>query len=317
MESEAQSDIVAKSASASDETALAPETAAATVRDESMVAAGAGGETAATATDGAPGDTGRNVRDNAPAATGSKEGDHEPPTKAIAGGEERPHTCAPEPNGETHEPGTGCTYPRVIPLIEREPSDRIVVGGGGKLLVPREDIAAEFDVGQELDLKDLRAKKIRKPARLEWIALNRNSELPTRLLIHKPDPDSLNVKHFYVAPNLRSPIRGELKDVRVFLYYSFNTDSHAIWVINVNIENSWYESLQTLLNQPPEFFSENAIRVFSEKPHYRVKHKPIPGRVEWPTKSTEELFGEALGPERFITTPDHPIYAALIEGGEL
>ena len=317
MESEVHSDSVSKSASTSNETALASENAAAAVRDETMVADAVGGETAATATGGAPGDTGRNVHHNAPAAVGSKEGDHEPPTKAIAGGEERPQACAPEPNGENHEPGTGHTYPRVVPTIEREQSDRIDVGGGGKLIVPREDIATESDVGEELDLQVLQAKKIRKPERREWIALRPESELPTRLLIHKPKPDGFDVEYYYIAQHLRSPIRGELKDVRVFLYYSFKTDNYALWVINVTIENSWYESLQTLLNQPPEFFSEKAIRVFSEKPRYRIKHKPMPGRVEWPTKSTEELFGEALGPERFISTPDHPIYAALVEGVEL
>jgi len=204
-------------------------------------------------------------------------------------------------------------------IIERETTDQIIVGGGGKLLVPREDITADIDAGEELDLKDLQSKKIRKPGRREWIALKRNSELPTRLLIHKPKPDGIEVEHYYVASNLRSPIRDELKEVRVFFYYSFLTRAHALWIVNVTVDNSWYESLQPLLSQPLDFFVQKAIRVISDKAksRYRVRYKPMPEKVVWPSKFTEELLGEALGPERFIKSTDHPIYRDLIDGVEL
>lgn len=208
---------------------------------------------------------------------------------------------------------------RDLPVVKADANDRILVGAGGKLVVPREDITADTDLGEELDLKDLQTKKIRKPARREFIALNRTSELTTRLLIHKPKADGIEVEHYYIDSGLRSPIREELKEVRVFVYYSFVAHTYALWIVNVTIDNSWYESLQPLLAQPLPFFEKNAIRVISDKPNsrYRVRYKPLSEKVAWPTKSTEELLGEALGPERFINSTDHPIYRDLVDGIEL
>jgi hypothetical protein len=87
----------------------------------------------------------------------------------------------------------------------------------------------------------------------------------------------------------------------------------------VTVDNSWYESLVPLFGLPAEFFEANAVRVLSDKENsrYRVKHKPLPAPVTWPRKPTQELLGDALGLDRFITTPDHPIYRDLIEGVEL
>ena len=208
----------------------------------------------------------------------------------------------------------------IVHMIERVPLEEpIRVGAGGTLIVPREDIGADIDEGSELDLAGMLAQKPRKPGRREWIALNPASELPTRLLLHKPKADGMEVEHYYVDPRLRGPIRDELKEVRVFGYYSFAMKAHALWIVNVTIDNSWYESLQSLFQQPGDFLAANAIRVISDKDgaRYRVKHKPIPAPVSWPSKPTTELLGKALGPDRFITSADHPIYRDLIEGVEL
>ncbi len=208
----------------------------------------------------------------------------------------------------------------ITPIIERvEPEGPIRVAAGGKLVVPREDIGADIDEGSELDLAGMLAQKIRKPNRREWVALNPNSELPTRMLLHKPKADGIEVEHYYVAQGLRGPIREELKDVRVFVYYSFTTKAHALWIVNVTLENSWYESLVSLFGQSADFFAGNAIRVVSDKANsrYRVKYKPLPARVAWPAKTTEQLLGEAIGAARFITSPDHPLYLDLVEGSEL
>ena len=151
-----------------------------------------------------------------------------------------------------------------LPSIEREAVDRIHVGAGGPLVVPREDINVDLDVGEDLDLVAMQAKKQRKPGRREWIALNPTSELTTRLLIHKPKADGMDTEYYYVAPNLRGPIIDELKYCRVFVYYSFSTKTHALLIIHVTIDNSWYESWQALLQQPEEFFTSNAIRVMSD-----------------------------------------------------
>jgi hypothetical protein len=204
-------------------------------------------------------------------------------------------------------------------MIEPQQSDKIDVAAGGKLVVPREDIAAGIDDGSELDLAANQNKKIRKPGRREWIALNAKSELTTRLLQHKPKADGIEVDYYFVEPKLRGPIRDELKDVRVFIYWSFATNMHALWIVNVTLGNSWYESLQSALSQPAEFFQQNAIRVIADRDNskYRVKYKPLPSSVTWPEETTDQLLGIALGSEKFITTCDHSIYRELIEGVEL
>jgi hypothetical protein len=215
--------------------------------------------------------------------------------------------------GWTQEAGEG------LPTIDRVPIDELRVGAGGALVVPREDLGDEIDDSFELDLAGMLTLKIRKPHRREWVALNPASELTTRLLLHKPKADGIDVEHFFIDRSLRPAIRQELKDVRALVYYSFTTRAASLWIINVTPENSWYESLVPLLKQPTEFFAKFAIRVISDKPNsrYRVKFKPLPGPVAWPNKSTEQLLGEAIGSSRFITRPDHPFYIDLVEGSEL
>lgn len=208
------------------------------------------------------------------------------------------------------------------PHLRIEPEgldDQIHPGAGDKLYVPREDIDSDLDADDELDVASMMPKKIRKPGRREWIALSIASELPTRLLLHKEQPDAIEVHHYFVDRHLRGPIVDELKEVRVFVYYSFQTNTHGLLLLNVTIDNPWYESAQALLRQPAEFFAENAIRIIPDKKNsrYRVRRKPMPSSVAWPEQSTGELLGEALGPDRFITSADHPIYRDLIDGTEL
>jgi hypothetical protein len=203
--------------------------------------------------------------------------------------------------------------------IDRVEPEVIQVGAGGKLVVPREDLDVYLDEGDELDLTSGLPKKERKPHRREWIALNPASEHPAVLLFHKPTPETIEEEKYYVDPALRGPIRDELKPVRVFVFYSFTTKSHGLWIVKVTPDNSWYESLHELFKLPAEFFNNNAIRIMSNKAkhRYRVNRKPIPHSVPWPQQGTDVLLGEALGASRFITTPDHPLYRDLIEGEEL
>jgi hypothetical protein len=206
-----------------------------------------------------------------------------------------------------------------LPTIDRLPVEEIHLGAGGPLVVPREDVGADIDGAGELDLAGMTAKKIRKPHRREWIALNPASELPTRLLLHKPKHDSIDVEYYYLDQALRGPIGDELKDVRVFVYFSFTTKAHALWIVNLTPGNSWYESLASLFQQSADFFAQNAIRVASDRGNsrYRAWSKPLPPRAAWPAKTTDLLLGEAIGASHFITTPEHPHYRDLIEGTEL
>ena len=215
--------------------------------------------------------------------------------------------------------GTNESQVRTLPQIERDHNDHIHVGVRPLLLVPREDIGMDLEIGDDLDLVAMQAKKCRKPNRREWIALNPASEIATRLLLHKPKADGMDTEYYYVDPSLRRPIAEELKPCRIFQYYSFTTRTVALWIVHVTVDNSWFESLQVLLRQPADFFACNAIRIMSDKPNsqYRVKHKPMPSEVIWPTTTTDQLLGEAIGADKFITSADHPLYRDLTDGNDL
>jgi hypothetical protein len=218
----------------------------------------------------------------------------------------------------TAPPPTSRSLPRIEPEPQ-EPPDPIHVGAAGKLIVPYEDLLDDFDDGTEMDLVSGQTKKIRRPDRREWIVLNRESEFHARLLNHKPKADGIDVEHYHVDPSLRRPISDELKGVRVFVFYSLRSKSFGLWIVNVTVDNTWYDSLAQLFKRPAEFFARTAIRVISDKPtsRYRIKLKPLTTEVTWPATATNELLGEALGRERFITSADHPLYRDLVDGTEL
>lgn len=224
------------------------------------------------------------------------------------------HVPGPAPSSVPATPDPRSAFP-----IEREADDAISLGAICPLVVPREELDKDFDDGQELDLASGQALKIRKPNRREWIRLFPEMELPTKLLLHKPSPDSIEVEHFFVDRSLRAPILEELRHVRVLPYFSLNQRLYALLIVNVTPENSWYESMQRMLKQPPEFFRANQIRIYSDKPQsrYRVKHRPLSADVPQPGQSTSDLLGKALGSEHFITTADHPLYRELVDGKEL
>jgi hypothetical protein len=217
-------------------------------------------------------------------------------------------------------PSASVSLPRIEPE-EPEPPDTIHVAAGGKLTVPREDIFDDFDDGSEMDLISGQGMKMRKPLKQEWIALNRGSELSTRLLVHKPNPDSFDEEFYHIAKALRGPIQGDLKRVRVFVYYSLLTKTFGLWVIKATPGNSYCDSLKSLLNRPASFFATNAIRVYrrGEEQFYCAKSKPLSAEltVNWPKQETGDLLAAALGPERMITSADHPFYRDLVDGTEL
>ena len=103
----------------------------------------------------------------APSTPSAATGSNTPSTPATVAGDGG--LTQPAGTARTlYEPPQDLATDRTPPLIsERNPPKPIVVGGGGKLVVPREDITRNVDIGEELDLKDLQAKKIRKPGRRE------------------------------------------------------------------------------------------------------------------------------------------------------
>jgi hypothetical protein len=205
-----------------------------------------------------------------------------------------------------------------VPAGPRKNRDAILVGNGGPLVVPREDLAIDLDDGLDLDLGGLQTKKVRRPGRREWISLDPSRGLTTRLLPRPTGPNGLEVEHFFVAPDLRGPVREEIRDVVVYPFFSHSTRTFALWIVNVTPDNSWYESIAPLFQQPANFYAHHAFRVISDRPNgrYRVKYKPAPS-PDWPSQSTEALLGEALGPLKFIRSADHRVYQELLEGDDL
>jgi hypothetical protein len=205
-----------------------------------------------------------------------------------------------------------------LPWIQAEPDETIRVGAGGPLVVPREDLDADIDDSAEIDLLGGQLK-IRRPNRWEWIVLLPRSELTTRLLLDKPEADGITTDYYYVEQHLRSAICNEMKAVRVFLYYSCRTKNFGLWVVKITPGNSWYESLDQLFEQPEDFFTNNAIRVASDKTmsRYRVRSRPHKSVVDWPKQSTGTLLGEALGADHWIRSAEHPLYRGLIDGTEV
>ena len=136
----------------------------------------------------------------------------------------------------------------VVPAeaIER---GRIRVGTDGALVVPREDLG--LDDSSDLDFGANMPAPVRRPGKLEWFALKPDRVLETRLLPMASGPSGMDREWFFVAPEIRGPIREEIKDCLVFPFFSELHHSLFLWVVVVNEGNSWYESLRPRSSRRP------------------------------------------------------------------
>jgi hypothetical protein len=242
-------------------------------------------------------------------------GKHTVPHRARSGND-------PSRDGGTRTPGAAPLDSAEVEELAESPTipdEQIVVGAGGLLSIPREEI--EDDSADEDELGGA-AVKIRRPGRREFIIINPALELSTKLIVHKPKgPDSMDEEFYWVASELRKAIRGELKPVRVVPYFSTPARCHGLWVVKVTLGNPWYTSIQDLVfRQPPEFFATYEVRVFGDKDlgRYRVMRRPRSIQaVTWPERPTGELLAEALGPSHIICSADHPLYVDLVSGEEV
>jgi hypothetical protein len=236
--------------------------------------------------------------------------------------DQAPNT-SPSPNGTPASTGDRPNIPA------ESPDDRITVGAGGVLptstsagfVVPREGVDDEDD---EEDVQGVGGCVIkhRRPGRREPVIVHPDISYTTKLLIDKPDgPDSVKEIYYYVIPALRHAVAGELKGVRVLLYFSVTAKKFGLWIVKITESNSYYESLHDkLLRQPPEFFGKYQVRVIADKSRdvYIVKRKlRTVQEVLWPNRPMDELLGAALGPEHIIATPDHPLIADLLAEEEV
>jgi hypothetical protein len=139
------------------------------------------------------------------------------------------------------------------------------------------------------------------------------------MLLYKENPKEFDYRYFYVDRSLWHRLEGEIRSVRVFVYYSPKARSHAIWIIKVTPGNLWYESLAALFREPGAFFEENEIRIYpnTERTAYGASHRPLESSVRWPAEATGELLARTIGEAGFIGSADHPIYQSLFGGKEL
>lgn len=205
-------------------------------------------------------------------------------------------------------------------VVPAEPvKRRIRVGAGGPLSVPREDLG--LDHSSDLDFGAYQPAPVRRPGRLEWIALKPAISLETRLLPLASGPGGMDKTWYYVDPDLRGPIREEIRDCLVHPFYSELHRSLFLWIVTINEGNAWYESLRPALEQPESFYDSHFVRIISSRLAGRYKCKQRPANVanlyQWPNRLVTELLGEALGPDNFITSVDHPVYRELVAGQDL
>jgi hypothetical protein len=225
----------------------------------------------------------------------------------------------PDLNGEAEQTPPNQAQPLSIPPEPAAADDRIVVGNGGVLGIPSEVIDAGDDAEEEPGTGVL---KIRKPGRYEFVILDPARELRAVLLPYRAEGEqSMNEDLYWIDPKLRRAVKADLRDARVFPFYSTARKEFALWVVKISLDNSWYESLlDKVFRQPSEFFEQFEVKIVPDKDGgcYRVKKRPrTVMEVSWPARTVNKLLEEALGPGHIIRSADHEIYARLIEGEEV
>jgi hypothetical protein len=205
-----------------------------------------------------------------------------------------------------------------ISAIPAEEPRRIEVGKVGSLSVPSEDIGAD-DNSRDIDFTDSMTMQIRRPGRHEWIAFLHALWIHTRLLALQAGPNGLETAYYFVREGpARDLVREDLVGVKVIPYYSFTQRAWKLWIVNVT-DSSWYQSLQPLFEQDANFYQGAAFRVVADRNagRYRIRTKEAPGPLpKAPAKPVGDMLGEALGPLRFVDSPEHQVIRDLIAGEE-
>jgi hypothetical protein len=214
----------------------------------------------------------------------------------------------------------------VRPAVEAVPEliRPIHPGTGGNVGVTAEEVN-DFDNEGYGDEHEPPGKiKLQKPAPREFNVIDPARVIPVRFLIHKPGgKDSVKEEYFFVTQDIRKDILDELKAVRVYLYYSVDAREFRIWPVKVTPGNSYYDSLQAkLFNQKPEAILgfEWLIRANTAQSTYHVRRRqPVADRksIVWPETPLTDLVTEAIGHDHIISSKEHPLYLALLQGEEV
>jgi hypothetical protein len=188
------------------------------------------------------------------------------------------------------------------------------------LVVPSEDVGTGYDDGgADIDTGQEMAPVPRRPERQEWVQFLVAAMITCRLLVVRSA--DFRVNYYHVDKSIRRDVAEDLKLCRVVPYYSL-LNRRVYLHISTWVEpgvSGWADSLAILWGKPQSWHDRHAVLVRSnrERARYDLRVKPIEQIPAWPTATTNELLGTALGTAGFITDPNHPAYQRLLEGEEL
>jgi hypothetical protein len=197
--------------------------------------------------------------------------------------------------------------------IPSNPSS-ITPGAGGRLSVPLSRFVGSDDddgPGIDGDFSDS-TPEIMKPPQDGFIKIHHKGIIDVDLYRKQIGYDSY---YYYIGPKLQRRVREDVKRYRI-IPYAYD-DKIYLWVLSHPSKSDWYNSVAKLFMQTDEFYAENEVRIRAVDRRYEVRTLPNPTEITWPTESTNELLADAIGPQNFILTSDHPIYKNLTAGNKL
>jgi hypothetical protein len=196
-------------------------------------------------------------------------------------------------------------------------SEELKVGTVGSLSVPTEDVGGEYDDGEDLDTSE-GVPTCRRPGRQEWVTLLLAMLLPCRLLAVKKAGKTFDMDYYFVEKALRRDIAGEVRPFVVIPYYSWDLRRVDLFVASAAEPGAsgWGDSMLLLLRKGAEWHARHQVKIAANKEaaKYDIRFDPIPGEPVVPAEPTGVLLANAMGPDKFIASADHPVYRSLLKG---
>jgi hypothetical protein len=144
-------------------------------------------------------------------------------------------------------------------------------------------------------------------------------------LAHKPGREA-SAEYYYVVPELEKYVKDDLKNVMVLLVADMNAAAESfLWVVPVSDQSPYYNAVALILKQGKAALEKYVYQVKTADIKSRTKMAPVSHRLRnpndpipvLPSRPIGVLLAEALGSDRIIRTPDHPVFVALTSGSKL
>jgi hypothetical protein len=155
-----------------------------------------------------------------------------------------------------------------------------------------------------------------------WNQVFPERTLKTVLLPWREQRDDAPTYH-YVIPELQGPLKRWLREVRVYLMFDTCGEGQAfLWIVLASANSPYFVAMNQVEAKGPKFLRENLFQFEFRQDSRRVavsfrpRDPDDPGAV-LPSRPVGKLLPEALGPERIITDPAHPVYVKVTAGSRL